>query len=170
MGFIPIHSIFLSSTWAGPVHSISCRVNGPSSEWFRTDAMWLLQQRHRIPQDFSLMSLIITSFIRTLVVSFAQQIFPPSVRLCNINIESLGEAFPTQKIGASAASNIAQGSCGHQTIHQPLTFWPSLSMHMWWRSIEAWVETKNQQKTNKTFEILPIFIYLNLNMTMADYI
>ena len=48
MGLIPIHSIFLSSTWAGPVRSISCRVNGPSNKWFRTYplfAAWVFTAR-----------------------------------------------------------------------------------------------------------------------------
>ncbi len=31
----------------------------------------------------------------------------------------VGKAFLTQKTGASAASNVAQGSCAHQTIHYP---------------------------------------------------
>ena len=31
----------------------------------------------------------------------------------------VGKVFLTQKTGASAASNVAQGSCAHQTIHYP---------------------------------------------------
>ncbi len=46
----------------------------------------------------------------------------------------VGKAFPTKKIGASAASNVAQGSCAHQTTKLLLTF---PSMHTWWLRIEG---------------------------------
>lgn len=45
---------FLSSTWAGPVESISCRANGPSSGCFRTVTLNLKLQHVIIHLKFSL--------------------------------------------------------------------------------------------------------------------
>ena len=41
----------------------------------------------------------------------------------------VGKAFPTKKIGASAASNVAQGSCAHQSTKLLLSFFPSMTAH-----------------------------------------
>lgn len=53
----------------------------------------------------------------------------------------VGKAFPTKKIGAFAASNVAQGSCAHQTTKLLLNF-PSMHTRAIWPILKFLKDTE----------------------------